>query len=136
MANVNVRIHDALADKLGQAARERGFRSASAFIRQAVQNELGGRDAVGAEVEERIADSLSCLAKELRSVHTTHMATFALVDALVKVVLTCLPEPPAEVAEQARSRAKRRYQKFLVSVAQGMTGESKGALLELSRADS
>jgi Arc/MetJ-type ribon-helix-helix transcriptional regulator len=136
MANVNVRIHDALAGKVGQAARERGFRSASAFIRQAIQNELRGRDALGAGIEERIVGSLSGLAKELRSVHTAHMATFALVDALVKVILTCLPEPPTEVAEQARSRAKRRYQKFLVSVAQGMTGESKGALRELNRANS
>jgi hypothetical protein len=136
MANVNVRIHDTLADELVQVAHARGFRSASAFIRHAIQNEMRGREALSSEIEERIAGSLSGLAKELRSVHTAHMATFAVMDALVKVILTCLPEPPAEVAEQARSRARRRYQKFLVSVAQGMTGESKGALLELSRADS
>jgi Arc/MetJ-type ribon-helix-helix transcriptional regulator len=136
MDHLNVRFPEDLARQLEEAVSQRGFSSASALVRYAVQNELHRRETAVAKIEERIAGSLNTLASEVRSVHTAHMATFALVDALAKVILTCLPEPPTEVAEQARSRAKRRYQKFLVSVAQGMTGESKGALRELSRANS
>jgi Arc/MetJ-type ribon-helix-helix transcriptional regulator len=136
MDHLNVRFPEDLARQLEEAVTQRGFSSASAFVRHAVQNELRQRETAVTKIEERIAGSLNTLARELRSVHTAHMATFALIDALVKVILTCVPEPAADITEQARSRAKRRYQKFLVSVAQGMMGESKGALLELSRADS
>lgn len=73
-----------------------------------------------AEVETRIAATLNRQAKELRSVHTAQLATFAYVDALTKVLLTCIAEPPNEMIDQAKARAKRRYEKFLVSVAQNM----------------
>jgi hypothetical protein len=93
-----------------------------------------GESAVS-QVEERMAATVNRLAKEVRAVHTAQLATFAFVDALAKVLLTCVPEPPNEMVDQAKARAKRRYEKFLIAVAQGMAGESKSALKELSRGE-
>lgn len=133
MDHVTVRLSGDMAKRLTEAVRQRGFSSASAFVRHALQNELRQGEPAVSEVEERIAATLTRLAKDLRSVHTAQMATFSLADALAKVVLTCVPEPQGEILEQAKSRAKRRYEKFLVAVAQGMAGDAKGALEELSR---
>jgi Arc/MetJ-type ribon-helix-helix transcriptional regulator len=133
----NVRLQEELAQAIDAAVAERGYESASAFIREAIQKELrrDAKETVIAEIEERIATTLIQLSKDLRAVRTAQLATFSYVDALTKVLLTCVPEPPNDLLEQARARAKRRYGRFLVSVAQGMSGESRSALRELSRVD-
>jgi Arc/MetJ-type ribon-helix-helix transcriptional regulator len=118
---------------MAEAVRQRGFRSVSSFVRHALQNELRQGDAAAIHMEERIIATIARLASEVRAVHTAQMATYALADTLAKVILTCLPEPQGEVLEQAKSRGKRRYERFLVSVAQGMAGDSKRALEQLSR---
>lgn len=133
MSQITVRLPDDLSTKLQAEADKRGFDSPSAFVRHAIQSELRQGDSAVNQVEERIAATVNRLAKEVRSVHTAQLATFALVDAFVKVFLTCVPEPPNEMVDQAKARAKRRYEKFLISVAQGMAGDAKGALKELSR---
>jgi Arc/MetJ-type ribon-helix-helix transcriptional regulator len=133
----NVRLPGDLAQAIDTAVAERGYESASAFIRDAIQKELrqDGKETVIADIEERMAATLIRLSKDLRAVHTAQLATFAYIDALTKVVLTCMAEPPNDVLDQARARAKRRYERFLISVAQGMSGESRAALKELSRVD-
>ena len=133
----NVRLPGELADAIDAAIAERGDESASAFIRDAIQKELrrDAKETAIIEIEERVAATLIRLSKDVRAVHTAHLATFALVDSLVKLFLTCVPEPPGETLEAAKARGKRRYEKFLLSVAQGMSGESRGVLKELSRAD-
>lgn len=104
-------------------------------MRHAIQKELRHDDNAVAEVEERIAATLNRQAKELRSVHTAQLATFAYVDALTKVLLTCIAEPPNEMLDQAKARAKRRYEKFLISVAQNMATDAKATLREFNRID-
>jgi hypothetical protein len=74
---------------------------------------------------------LDRIAKEIRSVRRVQQAQFAFVDTLVKVILTCLPEPGGEVYTQAKSRAMARYAEFLKSAGKAMVGDSKGALAEL-----
>ena len=113
-------------------ARKRGFSSTSAFIRAAVETAmLNERDTAIDESEQRIAASLDRLAKELRGVRKGQQALFAFVDALVKTVMTCVPEPTGDVYAQAVARAKSRYDRFLKSVGRGMVGESNAALAEL-----
>jgi hypothetical protein len=113
-------------------ARKRGFSSTSAFIRAAVEAAmLNERDTAIDESEQRIAASLDRLTKELRSVRKGQQALFAFVDALVKTVLTCVPEPTGDVYAQAVARAKSRYDRFLKSVGRGMVGDSNSALAEL-----
>ena len=132
----NVRLSDDLAAAIEQAVAERGYESTSAFMRHAIQKELRHDDNAVAQVEERIAATLNRQAKELRSVHTAQLATFAYVDALTKVLLTCIAEPPNEMLDQAKARAKRRYEKFLISVAQNMATDAKAILREFNRLDS
>ena len=113
-------------------ARKRGFSSTSAFIRTAVETAmLNERDTAIDESEQRIAASLDRLAKELHGVRKGQQALFAFVDALVKTVMTCVPEPTGDVYAQAVARAKSRYDRFLKSVGRGMVGESNAALAEL-----
>jgi len=72
----SVRLSDDLAAGIERAVAERGYESASAFMRHAIQKELRHDEHAVAEVEERIAATLNRHAKELRSVHTAQLATF------------------------------------------------------------
>ena len=135
MPKIAIRVPDTLYERIQSEAQQRGFESASALVRQAIQAELRQGDCAVSEMEARLAGTVSRLAKEIHALHTGQLATFALVDSLVKVLLTCVPEPPDDALEGAKARARRRYEKFLLSVAQGMSGESRGALKELSRVD-
>ena len=47
-------------------------------------------------------------------------------DATAKLLLTCLPEPPPEVLEAAKARARQRYDKLMRAVANDMTGDVAG----------
>ena len=52
--------------------------------------------------------------------------------ALALVGAACVPEPPPEVLDQAKRKARLRYSRFLKSVAQNMTGDSRAAISELT----
>jgi Arc/MetJ-type ribon-helix-helix transcriptional regulator len=131
MSQWTVRIPDEMADQIRHAAQERGFSSPRAFMREAIRKELQSRAGPVEEIEARIAGSLDRLAIELRRVATTQQAQFALTDALAKLFLVCVPEPPNDTVGHARSRAMARYDRFLKSVANSMTGGSRAALTEL-----
>ena len=78
-----------------------------------------------------VATSIDRLAKDVRTLHNAHQALFALTDSLIRLFLTCVPEPPAETIDLARRRARLRYDRFLVSVARNMTSDSRAAMTEL-----
>lgn len=100
----NIRLFPDLAATIEREVTDRGVAFVSAFIRQAIEKELRHNDAV-ADVEERIAATLNRQAKELRSIRTDQVATFAYLDALTKLLLTCIAEPPNELMDQAKARA-------------------------------
>ena len=52
-------------------------------------------------------------------------------DSLTRLFLTCIPEPPPEALDQAKRKARLRYERYLVSVAQNMTSDSRATLTEL-----
>ena len=131
MPQWTVRLPEELAQQIRKASEERGFSSPRAFIREALRKELQAHSAAAEEVEKRLAASLDRLSAELRRLGTAEQAQFALTDALVKVFLMCVPEPPADALDHARSRAMFRYDKFIKSVATSMTGGSRAALTEL-----
>ena len=131
MPQWTIRLPEELAEQIRHAAQERGFSSPRAFIREAVRKELQSHSAAAEELETRIAASLSRLSTELQRVTTAQQAQFALTDALAKLFLVCVPEPPNEVVGHARSRAMLRYDKFIKSVANSMAGASRAALTEL-----
>lgn len=127
-----VRCGKDLEDRIVRTAKERGFTSASAFIRSAIENEIRRRGGSGQQAEDRAAASLERVSSDLRRLSTGQQALFAFVDALAKTVLTCLPEPPGDAYQQAIARARVRYDRFLKSVGAGLSGEAGKAFSELS----
>ena len=126
-----VRLPNGLGRKLDQAAKERGYKNTSAFIRVAIEKEVApGNDVRLAE--ERAAANFDRLAADVRRLRNSHQALFAFLDSLAKIILTCVPEPAGEAYPQAVARAKLRYERFIKSVGRGMVGESGATLSELT----
>ena len=111
--------------------RSRGFRSVTAYIQAAVTKDLRDSPVDQADREAFVAASLDRLSKEIRTLHTAQQAVFAAVDSLTRLFLTCIPEPPPDALDQAKRRARLRYDRFLLSVAQNMTSDSRATLTEL-----
>jgi hypothetical protein len=120
--------------EIEEAAKAKGYSSPSAFIRTAIRNELHGREEL-IGIEERISGSFERLSGENLRLSRAVQALFALVEALSKTVLTCVPEPPAEARPQAVALAKDRYHRLIQSAAAGMSGDSRDAM-DLLRHDS
>ncbi|MGH9613552.1 MAG: ribbon-helix-helix domain-containing protein [Bryobacteraceae bacterium] len=125
------RFDEEFSAQIDRATKDGGFSSASAFVRAAIQRELTGQTNEIDEAEARIAASLDRTAREIRNVRLGQQALFAFVDALVKTLLTCVPEPPRDVYDQAVARGKARYSRFIKSVGAGMVGDSHAAMAEL-----
>jgi Arc/MetJ-type ribon-helix-helix transcriptional regulator len=128
-----VRLMEAKCATIEKMAIERGFSSASAFIRAAIDHELegAGREAKMNEAENPIAASLERHSRDLFRLSRALQALFAVVDTLIKTFLTCVPEPPGEAKPQAVARAKERYDRFVKSGGQAMAGESSVTMQDL-----
>jgi hypothetical protein len=126
-----LRLPAHLMTRMKQAAQGRGFRSANAYLEAVLVNDLRSREDSEPDRETRLTASIDRLSREIRTVHTAQQAVFATIDSLARLLLTCVPEPPPEVLDQARRRARVRYNRFLLSVARNMTAESRVTLSEL-----
>ena len=133
-ARIAVRVSADDQREIEDAAKARGYHSPSAFIRNAIRNELHGREEL-AGIEERISGSFEQLSGENLRLSRAVQALIALVEALSKTVLTCVPEPPAEARSQAVALAKERYHRLIQSAAAAMSGNSR-AVLDLLDHDS
>jgi hypothetical protein len=58
--------------------------------------------------------------REIRKIRRAQQAAFAFADAEVKMLLTCLAEPPKDVYDQAVARGKLHYARFLKSIGMGL----------------
>jgi Arc/MetJ-type ribon-helix-helix transcriptional regulator len=124
---IAVRVSAEDRREIEEAAKTRGYSSPSAFIRTALRNELHGREEL-IGIEERIGGSFERLSSDNLRLSRAIQALFALVEALSKTVLTCVPEPPAEARPQAVALAKERYHRLIQSAATGMSGDSRDAM--------
>lgn len=118
-------------DRSSERGKERGYLSATAFMRTAIRNELTGRESEIGEAEQRIAATLERLSRDVFRIHRGQQALFAVVDTLVKTFLTCVPEPPRDGMSQSVARARDRYDRFVKSAGQAMVGDSQAALNDL-----
>ena len=114
-----------------RTAQVRGFRSVSGYIQAVLTRDLRDSSPDQSDREAFVAASIDRLSKEIRNLHTTQQALFAAVDSLTRLFLTCIPEPPPEALDQAKRKARLRYERYLVSVAQNMTSDSRATLTEL-----
>ena len=128
MRNTVVRLSESLRDRVEKAARKSGYATTSAFIRAALEERVSDRDATLTDAEQRVAASLDQLGRQLRRLGTTQQAQFALTAAFARLFLICVPEPPKDVFELAKAKAKGRYEKLLRGVAENMTGEARATL--------
>jgi len=117
-ARIAVRVSAEDQRKIEEAAKSRGYVSPSSFIRTAIRNELHGREEL-IGIEERIGGSFERLSSENMRLSRAVQALFALVEALSKTVLTCVPEPPADARSQDIALAKERYHRLIQSAAAG-----------------
>jgi Arc/MetJ-type ribon-helix-helix transcriptional regulator len=133
MAQRNLRLRDDLKHQIEATARSRGYRSSSAFIIEALEEKLGRREAIEStsEAEARIAADFRRIMRDVRSIHTSVHALYALTDALTKYVATCIIEPPPELLLPARARGKLRYEKLIRAAAKTMTGETPDELRDI-----
>ena len=131
MSQRSVRFSDTIMRELKTASRTRGFESAAAFIRYAVEQELAARQEGLTGAEERLAASVEQVRKEVFRLGRAQQALFAYLDTLAKALLTCVPEPPADAKPQAVARAKERHDRLLKSAGRAMVGESGMAMKDL-----
>ena len=133
-ARVAVRLSLSLQEGLSQAAKEKGYSTASAFIRATMHGALNGRNPI-VTAEEKTAGALERIRCDIQRLEKAQQAVFALIDALAKAVLTCMPEPPTETRRQAIVLARERYDALLRTAANGMRGESRTAMRDLIEVD-
>jgi predicted transcriptional regulator len=130
MTPCSIRLRETLKEKVVTMARERGYRSCSAFMVEAIEEKVRRDDAVDLvrQVEERLAASFGQIHRQLQSLHSAAQGQFALTDAVTKYLLTCLTEPPEELLPAARTRARESYEKLLRAAVRTITHESKNPL--------
>lgn len=121
---LEVKLPPELLSQVREAARQRGFTSANSFVRAAIANELKTGESAFERTEQTIAASLNRAMKELRSLHTASQANFAITDGLVRLFLSCIPEPDSRSRDAVRKQAKLRYRRFIQSVAKNMTARN------------
>src|SRR5262245_57165963 len=105
----NFRLSLEMDKRVAAAAKERGFTSESAYIRQALENELRGRGSEYQLNQEPVVASIDRLTTEVFRLVRGQQALFAFLDSLTKVLLTCIPEPNGDAVEPAVAKGKLRY---------------------------
>ena len=128
----DVRVAESLDQEIRQQAKARGYASPSAFVRAAVEHEIDGRQGdVLIGTEERLGATIEQVRRELFRLGRAQQALFAYVDSLTKVLLTCIPEPPQDVREQAIARARERHNRLVKIAGSAMVGDSQAAMQDL-----
>jgi Arc/MetJ-type ribon-helix-helix transcriptional regulator len=129
-ARLAVRLSESEEKAIREATKAKGYTSTSAFIRTAIRNEMDGR-AECTDFEERLATGMDRTNEEVARIGRSQQAILALLDALTKTVLTCIPEPPVDARTQAVARARERYHRLIKSAGRSMVGDGQAAIREL-----
>lgn len=130
-ARIALRLSQEQQDQIERAVKARGYESPSALIRAAIGNELDGRHELTA-TEERIAGGCERVSQDMIRLARGQQALFALIDALAKMILTCVPEPPPDARPQAIARAKERYDLLIKTAGQSMSNGAHVAMRDLT----
>jgi Arc/MetJ-type ribon-helix-helix transcriptional regulator len=131
MPRRTIRLTSATDERIESAAKLGGYSSPSAFLRAAINKELGqGREGLD-RAEEQIVASILEVRKDVRRLERAQQALFALVDSLAKAFLTCVPEPRGAAMETALAEARNRHTRLLSSAGHAMLSDSLVAMEEL-----
>jgi hypothetical protein len=120
-------------EKVREASKNRGFRSEQAFILAACENEIrrGDNAEAATQFEARVAATLANMAKQGQSLYTLAQAQVALIDVLLKYVITCVVEPPEDALPAARVRARLRYEKLVRAAAEEISNKNRDTLRKM-----
>lgn len=118
-------------ERVTAAAKERGLSTPSAYLRLAVENELRGRDKESVSSQEPVAASIDRLSTEVFRMVRGQQALFAFLDSLIKVLLTCIPEPAGDAVEPAVAKGRLRYDRLIKAASRSMSGDAKAAMEDL-----
>lgn len=129
-ARVAVRLSEPEEKAVREAAKAKGYTSPSAFIRAAIRNEMNG-PSEWTDFEQRLVAGAERTNQEIARIGRGQQAALALLDALTKTVLTCIPEPPPDARTQAVARARERYERLIKSAGRAMAGDGQTAIREL-----
>ena len=129
-ARVAVRLTREDQHQVEEATRTRGYANPSAFIRAAIRNELDVRAELTG-TDERIGAGFDRVSRDIFRVGRGQQASYSLLDAFAKAVLTCVPEPSPDARPQAIARAKQRYDRLVKSAGQAMSGDTRAAMQDL-----
>jgi Arc/MetJ-type ribon-helix-helix transcriptional regulator len=131
MPRRTIRLTGDIDERVQSTAKQKGYANPSAFLRAAIDHELSGREDTMIGSEERLAASMEQMRREIFRLGRAQQASFAFVDSLAKIILTCVPEPAGEAMEAAVARARGRHARLLKSAGQAMVGESQLAMQDL-----
>jgi hypothetical protein len=109
MPQRTIRFSETTLQHIQASAKQRGFASAAAMVRHAVDQELTN----GNGVEERIAATIDQIQSKLSQVQRVQQTLFAFVDTLARELLAGLPVQPSASITVGRER----YESFLKSAA-------------------
>lgn len=111
----DLRVSEPLFEAAVKRMRERGSRTTSQYIRELIERDT--RSAASedkmAHLEKVVAANHNRLAGQIKGLAVANRATFALLDAAVKAILSYLPDAGPTGSELARSRGKDRYERVL-----------------------
>jgi hypothetical protein len=116
MPQRTIRFTESTLQQIQRATKQKGFASAAAMIRHAVDQELTNGDGV----EQRIAATLDQIQNNLSQMQRVQQTLFAFVDTLAKELLNHLPEQ----SSHSVARGKERYECFLKSAVGTMLNDS------------
>ena len=129
-ARLAVRLSESEEKAVREAAKAKGYTSPSAFIRAAIRNEMNG-SCEWTDFEQRLSAGVDRTNQEIARIARGQQAALALLDALTKTVLTCVPEPPVDARTQAVARARERYDRLIKSAGRSMAGDGQTVIREL-----
>lgn len=117
----SVRLTAATHEKLKAAAAAQGI-TPSAFIRIAVREQLSHEETNTelCQLRDELASTLSRIDGRCRSISNAQQATYAVLDTLVKYILTVSPAP-SDLPAQAMGR--QRYEQFQRTALKALQGD-------------
>ncbi len=130
MMKRSFRFQDELMEAIKDTAKKRGYKSTNAFMVEAAQNEIERGNSAMRESEKRVAATIDTLTREIRKLNNGQQVQIAFQDAVIKFLLTCIPElPEGDVLEESRAKARIRYEKFLRSITHSLSGGNLKTIL-------
>jgi hypothetical protein len=125
MPQRSLRLSDDLLERVTKVADSHGFSSVTAFIRASVIDAASEKDfgQTLKGIEESLSATLARLSDQLQGVSRAQQFTIALVEALVKTILTLVPEPAPESLPAAKAAGQERYRQFIKATAASLDAD-------------